>query len=227
MPSKIIAAAKWDTSGPEIPRKSATSLDACCQIAKDLRGIHGQNQAGSIQGRQQGWLSFMTPWIRVFACSGVVLLIAEACAGRDARLASNMPGGAAVRPLLPQAADLQRNIQDMLSFDANNDGIVTKEELEAGLQRQFAAADTNGDGKLDAAEMQAENDRRWRQSGTASSPLIDWNQDGVIDFAEFATTARTLFGQLDRDHGGTLAGVELRVPVARRAPSDPRQGPRG
>ena len=168
----------------------------------------------------------MTPWIRVLACSGVVLLIAEACAGRGAA-PSNMPGSAAARPLLPQAADLQRNIRDMLSFDANNDGIVTKEELEAGLQRQFAAADTNGDGKLDAAEMQSENDRRWRQSGTASSPLIDWNQDGVIDFAEFATTARTLFGELDRDHGGTLAGVELRVPVARRAPPDPRQGRRG
>jgi Ca2+-binding EF-hand superfamily protein len=173
----------------------------------------------------EGWLPFMTPWLRVFACSGVVLLVAEACAGR-APPAMNAPGAAA-RPIAPQAMDLQRNITDMLSFDANNDGIVTKEELEAGLQRQFAAADTNGDGRLDAAEMQAENDRRWRQSGTASSPLIDWNQDGVIDFAEFATTARTLFGQLDRDRGGTLAGVELRVPVARRAPPDPGQRRRG
>jgi len=123
--------------------------------------------------------------------------------------------------------DLQRNIQEMLSFDANHDGTVTREELEAGLRGQFATADKNGDGVLDAAETQAENDRRWRENGTAFSPLIDWNQDGVIDFAEFATTARTLFAQLDRDRNGTLAGLELRVPVVRQAPPPPRMQPNG
>ena len=168
----------------------------------------------------------MAPLIRVFACSGAVLLVAMACAGRNAEPPMSASGtGTRNTPIPLTASDLQRNVQEMLSFDANKDGEVTRDELEAGLQRQFVAADVNGDGKLDLAETQAENDRRWKQSGTASSPLIDWNQDGNIDFSEFASTTRTLFAQLDRDRGGTLAGVELRVPVARRAP--PNQGRRG
>jgi len=168
----------------------------------------------------------MTRSIRRLACSVVVLLVGTGCAGMRAPQGPPGPNGPNV-PIPPQAVDLQRNIQFMLSFDEDKDGIVTRDELEAGLKRQFAAADLNGDGKLDQSETQAENDRRWRESGTASSPLIDWNQDGVIDFAEFASTVRTLFEQLDRNRSGTLAGVELRVPVARRPAPERRQERRG
>ena len=174
-------------------------------------------------GAWDSW-SFMTPSIRWLTCSVLILLVGTGCASTRAPQGPPGPnGGPNLRPLPPQAVDLQRNIQFMLSFDENKDGIVTRDELEAGLKRQFAAADLNGDGKLDQSETQAENDRRWRESGTASSPLIDWNQDGVVDFAEFASTVRTLFEQLDRNRSGTLAGVELRVPVARRPPPERRQ----
>ena len=114
-----------------------------------------------------------------------------------------------------QVGEIQLNIRLMLSFDANKDGLVTRDEVEAGLRAQFQAADTDRNGGLNLSEIQAENARRWQASGTAASPLIDWNQDGVVGFAEFSGTAHSVFAQLDRDRGGTLAGVELEAPRVR------------
>ena len=45
--------------------------------------------------------------------------------------------------------------------------------------------------------------------------LIDWNQDGFIDYEEFATTARSLFDALDKNHDGKLDPEELTVPRPR------------
>jgi hypothetical protein len=114
-----------------------------------------------------------------------------------------------------QVGEMQLNIRLMLSFDANKDGLVTRDEVEAGLRAQFTAADTDHNGSLSLSEIQAENARRWQANGTGSSPLIDWNQDGAVSFAEFSGTAHSVFTQLDRDKGGTLAGVELEAPRVR------------
>jgi hypothetical protein len=122
---------------------------------------------------------------------------------------------------------MQLNIRLMLSFDANRDGLVTRDEVEAGLRAQFEAADTDRNGSLNLSEIQAENARRWQASGTASSPLIDWNQDGVVGFAEFSGTAYSVFSQLDRDRGGTLAGVELEAPRVRGVARPPPRNARG
>jgi Ca2+-binding EF-hand superfamily protein len=117
-----------------------------------------------------------------------------------------------MRPISEQ----EQNIRLMLSFDGNSDGTVTREEMEAALKRQFDAVDTNHDGRIDVREMQVENDRRFRAFGTGASPLIDWNQDGQIQFDEFATTARSMFAELDKDHDGKLDMTELRLPAAGR-----------
>ena len=85
------------------------------------------------------------------------------------------------------------------------------------VKRQFDQADTDRNGSLNLGEIQAENGRRWQASGTASSPLIDWNQDGTVSLAEFCGTAHSVFAQLDRDQGGSLAGAELQAPRIRGA----------
>lgn len=124
-----------------------------------------------------------------------------------------------------QVGEIQLNIRLMLTFDVNKDGAVSREEVEAGLKRQFEGADTDHNGSLNIREVQAENGRRWQAAGTASSPLIDWNQDGVVSLAEFGGTANSVFAQLDRDRGGVLAGTELEAPrirgVVRRAARAP------
>jgi len=152
--------------------------------------------------------------LRLVTCGCVVFLIA-ACAGpRNPRMVANRPP--------PPITETEQDIKLMLSYDENSDGTVTRQELEDGLHRQFAAADADHDGKIDLREMQAENDRRFRAFGTEASPLIDWNQDGYIDFDEFASTPRSVFEQMDKNHDGKLDPTELRLPNVRRPPVQQR-----
>lgn len=150
--------------------------------------------------------------IRVLAVGGLTLLAGYGCGSRN-------PAGPALaldpRVASSQVGEVQQNIRLMLSFDVNKDGSVSRDEVEAGLKQQFEQADADHNGSLNLGEMQAENGRRWQASGTASSPLIDWNLDGTVSFAEFSGTAHSVFAQLDRDQGGSLAGAELEAPRIR------------
>ena len=153
-----------------------------------------------------------------FGISAACVLLVAACAGPGPR------GGNANRAL-PPITETEENIKLMLSYDENSDGTVTRDELQRGLRRQYDAADLNHDGKIDIREMQAENDRRFRAFGTAASPLIDWNQDGIIDFTEFASTALSVFDEMDKNHDGKLEPSELRLPQAGRPAPPPRAQP--
>lgn len=123
-----------------------------------------------------------------------------------AHAASRLPPG------LPASAAL------LLRYDANNDGEVTREEMEAGLKADFGAADTNGDGCLNPAEVRAENSRRLAQDGVAASPLRDWNLDGCVDIKEFSNTAHSYFDLADRTKDGKVSLLELRGPTMPIAP---------
>jgi len=153
-----------------------------------------------------------------------VVVAAAACAGPGPRRG---PPGLMGAPRPP--SEQEQNIRFMLSFDGNSDGTVTRDELEAALHRQFDAVDTNHDGRIDLMEMQAENDRRFRAAGTAASPLIDWNRNNEIDFDEFASTARSMFAEMDKDRDGKLDPTELRLPrpgggvVMRQPPPERRR----
>ena len=121
---------------------------------------------------------------------------------------------------------------EILRRYAGPDGRLTRQQLEEGLHRDFAAADSNHDGVLQPDEMRAVNQARWKEDQSAVSPLQDWNGDGVIDFNEFAATARALFRDADRDGNGVLTPDELRLPAkattpAANDPATPPQGHRG
>ena len=96
------------------------------------------------------------------------------------------------------------------NFDTNNDGTVTRRELEAGLRQAFWQADTNRDGRLDPDEAIAANVRRIEKDQSTAIPLIDWNQDGYIDFGEFANGARSQFKLLDTNDDGQVTPDEFR-----------------
>jgi hypothetical protein len=100
-------------------------------------------------------------------------------------------------------------VQMLLRY-ADHDGKVTRAAMEAGLRKDFDAADTNHDGVLEPDEVRAVNEKRWSEDASATSPLVDWNHDGVVDFDEFAATARSLFDQLDVNNDGVLTPDELR-----------------
>src|SRR5690349_551173 len=128
------------------------------------------------------------------------VLLLTACAGSTPH---RMPGDAKPRePFHPP-------VEMILKYDANKDGSVTLAELDAGLRAEFSAADTNHDGVLEIDEMRAVNASRLHDEGTAASPLIDWNEDGHVDFREFSGSARAIFDELDTDGDGVLTPDEL------------------
>lgn len=105
----------------------------------------------------------------------------------------------------------------LLKFDANHDGTLTREELIAGLKAEFAADDTKHTGCLDKDEVIRINQQRVEEDGSTATPLVDWNQDGCIDYTEFSAEPYSLFDQLDRNGDGKLTPRELGVP--KKAPS--------
>jgi Ca2+-binding EF-hand superfamily protein len=105
----------------------------------------------------------------------------------------------------------------ILKYDANHDGTLTREELIAGLKAEFAAHDTHHNGCLDADQARAINEERVDEDQSVATPVMDWNQDGCIDYTEFSAAPYSLFDQLDLDHDGKLTPKELQ-----RAGAKPR-----
>jgi hypothetical protein len=143
---------------------------------------------------------------RVFALGIAGLSFAIAGFAHAAATAYRLPPG------LPASAAL------LLRYDADNNGIVTRDEMEAGLKADFAAADSNGDGCLNPAEVSAENARRLARDGAQASPLRDWNLDGCVDIREFSNTAHSYFDLADRKKDGRVTLLELRGPSMPIAP---------
>ena len=125
----------------------------------------------------------------------------------------------------PAAAQLEQEVRLMLTFDENSDGVVTHEELEDGLRRQFTAIDASRRGYLDAQQARAEDDRRSRVLGASYSPMVDMHRNGMIDYDEFAALPRAIFDRLDANHDGKLDANELRLIQTIRGPAMPAPMP--
>jgi len=135
------------------------------------------------------------------------VLIIALCAG-VAGCASGVPHWSP--NVAPRSEDWHSGKMLIANFDSNADGTVTRRELEAGLRQNFLQADTNRDGKLDPEEVATANQRRIALDESTAIPLIDWNQDGYVDFREFSAGVRSQFEQLDLDGNGEVTIVEFR-----------------
>jgi hypothetical protein len=101
------------------------------------------------------------------------------------------------------------NAGTLLKYDADHDGTLTRAELIAGLKAEFAAHDTQHNGCLDAEQTSQINQSRVDADQSAATPIVDWNQDGCIDYTEFSAAPYSLFDQMDRDRDGKLTPKEL------------------
>ncbi|HJW41148.1 MAG TPA: hypothetical protein VJ476_07960 [Rhizomicrobium sp.] len=97
----------------------------------------------------------------------------------------------------------------IMRYDANHDGILTRAELTAGLHAEFNAYDVNHSNCLGPDQVRAINQMRVQQDGSQASPLVDWNQDGCIDFNEYSGATLSLFDTLDKNGDGQLTQQEL------------------
>jgi hypothetical protein len=135
---------------------------------------------------------------RSLVCAGLFFALA-ACGGRPQFVSPN--------------AAMERNhaLGLLLEYDFNQDQLLSGAEFENALQANFSSLDRNNDGSLDSLEVSAENDRRWQISGSSSTPLIDCNTDGFVDFVEFTSTLNSTFIQMDEDDDGNLSAEELAI----------------
>jgi len=124
-------------------------------------------------------------------------------------------------PFEPPRPEKHGSFEFLLRYDSNNDGKITRAELEAGLRQDFRQADTDHDGCLDADEVLAVNQRRIRIDQSIAIPIIDWNHDGCVDFDEFAAPMRSLFEQYDVDDDGVVTLAEMHVRLEHVAPAKP------
>ena len=169
------------------------------------------------------------------AGAGTLLLVVGAVA-----VAFASDWGSTKRPASARAASGSSAMQ-LLRFDEDKDGRITRAEIDAGITAQFGKVDTNTDGKLDAAEVQRFNDARkadqraryeaWRAAhpdATSRPPAdrardsidtlrtADWNLDGVITPDEFGGKTRAQAMRADRNGDGTVDPEELKRKNTRR-----------
>ena len=102
------------------------------------------------------------------------------------------------------------------TYDADDDGIVTREEVETGRAARFAAADADGDGALSPEELIAMEEAILEEARLARAAAVvtrmDDNGDGLLQAGELeARTPRIapLFDELDTDGDGGISQAEM------------------
>lgn len=143
-----------------------------------------------------------------------------------ASLAACVSGGPRGDRGEPLRALLSADALVFVSFDTDADLQITEAELAAGLAREFARADTNGDGQLQPIEFQ-----NWANTALGGGHIgpfrldFDRNVDNVITREEFENEFRARFREYDSDENEVVTRPELvrllgqaRPPAQQRAP---------
>ena len=97
----------------------------------------------------------------------------------------------------------------ILKYDTNHDGILTRDELINRLKAEFDVHDAKHSGCLDPEQAGDINQGRVDADQSTATPVMDWNQDGCINYIEFSAAPYSLFDQLDANHDGKLEPKEL------------------
>ena len=133
-------------------------------------------------------------------------------------------GGRAGQDAAPIRALLSADALMLVSFDANGDLNVTREEAEAGYAREWTRADADGNGSLSPIEFS-----NWSNlvlGGSQIGPYrldFDRNVDNVITREEFDTELRARFSQYDSDESASLSRTEFVRLVGQARPPQPRR----
>lgn len=122
---------------------------------------------------------------------------------------------------------------DFAAVDTNSDGKVTPEELDAFKAAEFAKIDTDGNGTVSAAElaahMEAERATRMTRQLERMIDARDGDGDGLLSAEEMAAGPRqgTIFDHLDTDGDGAISQAELEAGGDRMRDRMAERGGRG
>ncbi|SLN18012.1 EF-hand domain-containing protein [Ruegeria meonggei] len=96
-------------------------------------------------------------------------------------------------------------------LDANGDGQVTQDEMQAHRNQRFTDADTDGDGQLSVEEMQSAAQTKASERVTKMFEKNDANQDGFLTEDELPKPRRAgkMFDRIDADNNGSISEQEF------------------
>ncbi len=155
--------------------------------------------------------------LRIALVVTAAALTLVSCASGSGRSRSNEP----VRALM--SADVMM----FVSFDTDGDLSVSAAEIDAGLAREFARADSSGDGSIQPIEFQ-----NWANSVLGGGQLgpyrldFDRNVDNVITREEFDAEIRARVSDYDSDENGALSRSEFIRLIGQARPVRPQIEPR-
>ena len=97
-------------------------------------------------------------------------------------------------------------------LDANQDGKITREELDTDVSTLFAAVDADQDGKVtqdEAAQFFAAKHQEMKQKFAERLKAADKNQDGQWSQDELSEMPARRFAKLDQNGDGLVSQAEL------------------
>ncbi len=106
---------------------------------------------------------------------------------------------------------------DFATYDANGDGQITKDEMQAAhekmRQEHFAKADANGDGAVTLEELKAHMSKRMADKAERRMKRMDANGDGKITQdeakARHGKKHDKMFSHMDENGDGMLSKEEF------------------
>ena len=99
-------------------------------------------------------------------------------------------------------------------MDTNGDGKITAAEHTAGAKQMFTQCDANHDGVVTAVEMDAamalEGEKHAKNDKTSAEKIqmLDQNGDGQLTTAEHEAGAAKMFATMDKNGDGSLSKEE-------------------
>lgn len=94
--------------------------------------------------------------------------------------------------------------------DANNDGKVTQDEIDAARDARFSRYDANGDGRLSLEEYQGVFVEIMQPMIVRSFQRLDPNGDAQLEKSEFDKPTERLVERFDRNDDGALSRDDRR-----------------
>lgn len=149
----------------------------------------------------------LVPTLLAGAVSGACLLATAGTA-----LAADPPATASPSAMTGHRAEARQHFFDTL--DANHDGVVSRAEYQAWVDSRFAGLDSNGDGSVDATEIESSPKTAERVQKRAEAFVKRYDQSGTGKVSRRDFEAREM-ARFDRIGGGADSVTEEQLAAHR------------